>query len=137
MKFIKKEEDIMKKLKKWLIGIVILSLMGGCVANGVHYDRTRPIIEGEVVSMRFRYNDISYLTVHETKRDKNIVLSLDTKKKEPGVYINFGPPGDDFHGKTEELKEMIDLGDTIRVKIKDKAGITKEVYKILDVYKKI
>jgi hypothetical protein len=107
-------------------------VLGGLYAWNKIYDRTRPVVEGEVVGANFTNEGDSRVKIR-TEKDGDLDLLLDTEKFESEISIRIGC-GTDYRGRADELERMLPMGIKVRAKVAEKQGLERNVYELLNVY---
>ncbi len=116
----------------WFLAGITGGAIVGLAAFLNRYDKTRPIVEGEVIDSNFTNEDKSTVRIR-TEEEGCLDLLLDTKKFEGVVSIRVGC-GTNYRGRADELKEKIPIGMKLRAKVAEKNGLERNVYELLGLY---
>ena len=106
--------------------------LGGLYAYAKISKSRMPVVEGEVIDVRFTNEADSRLMVR-TKEQGDLKLTVDTQEFGGGISIRIGC-GVDYRGRAHELKAILSPGIRIRARVFEKEGLERQVYEILNTY---
>ncbi|MEK6845714.1 MAG: hypothetical protein AABY26_03060, partial [Nanoarchaeota archaeon] len=103
-----------------------LGFGGYFVYNTYSNDSSSPVIEGEVLEASFSSNDGDYVLI-KTLNDGEVRVNFITG----GQAYRLTSCGNEFQGDVEKLKNMITVGKSLEVRVKEDEGVERTACKLL------
>ena len=128
--------NFVKRHKKLFIVLIVLCILA---IGFVTCSQTIPTIEGVVTNKYFSNEESSYVDIMISNSEL-VRLIFDTKDFTSSASIKISVKiilvsVHDFEGEAEALDEMIDIGDTLVVEVRQLKGHVRDVLNILAIHK--